>query len=72
MNADDKAVVDITLRLTLRRGWWTNPDKWDWTDLLDLDGSEDVEVIAYEGVRQIFADGSVMEAEVIAYPEDVG
>ena len=62
MNYNDKAVVDITLRLTLRRGWWTNPDKWDWTTLLDLDGSEDAEVIAYEGVRRIFADGSVMEA----------
>jgi len=63
MNYDDKAVVDITLRLTLRRGFWTNPDKWRWVDLLDLDPSEDVEVIAYEGVRRIFADGSVMEAQ---------
>jgi len=63
MNYDDKCVVDITLRLTLRRGFWKNPDEWRWADLLDLDPSEDVEVTAYRGVRWIFADGSVMEAE---------
>ena len=62
MNYNDKAVVDVTLRLTLRRGFWSDPDKWLWTELLDLDPSEDVEVIAYKGVRRIFADGSVMEA----------
>ena len=64
MNADDKAVVDITLRLTLRRGYWTNPDTWDWMGLLGLSDhhGEDVSVLEYKGVSRIFADGSVMEA----------
>ena len=57
----DYDVVDITLRLTLRRGHWSHVDDWDWTDLLGLEGSENVEVTAHEGVRRIFDDGSVME-----------
>jgi hypothetical protein len=65
MNADDKDVVDITLRLTLRRGVWTTPDKWDWTDLLDLEGSEIVEVTGYKPVQRIYADGSVLKAEYV-------
>ena len=63
MNADDRDVVDITLRLTLRRGVWSNPDKWDWTDLLGLEGSEAAEVTDYEPVKRIHADGSVSWAD---------
>ena len=58
---DDLLVMDITLRLTLRGDYWSSPEKWDWTDLLDLEGSENVEVTACEGIRRIFPDGSTIE-----------
>ena len=58
---DDLLVTDVTLRLTLRGDYWSSPENWDWTDLLDLEGSENVEVLASKGIRRIFPDGSVLE-----------
>ena len=50
-------------RLSLRRGYWSRPDEWDWMDLLGLEGSENVEVTAYKGIHRAFPDGSTMEYE---------
>lgn len=62
---DDRLVTDVTLRLTLRGDYWSSPENWDWTDLLDLEGSENVEVLASKGIRRIFPDGSVLEFEEV-------
>ena len=58
---DDILVTDVTLRLTIRGDYWSNLENWDWTSLLDLEGSENVEVLASKGIRRIFPDGSVLE-----------
>ena len=63
MGEGEQDVVDITLRLSLRRGYWSRPDEWDWMDLLGLEGSENVEVTAYKGIHRAFPDGSTMEYE---------
>ncbi len=60
---NDRLVTDVTLRLTLRGDYWSSPEKWDWTDLLDLEGSENVEVTASKRIRRIFPDGSTLEME---------
>ena len=61
MGEGEQDVVDITLRLTLRHGYWSRPDGWNWIDLLGLEGSENVEVTANKGIRWVFPDGSTME-----------
>ena len=33
---DDLLVTDITLRLTLRGDYWSSPEKWDWTGVIQL------------------------------------
>ena len=58
---DDILVTDVTLRLTIRGDYWSNLENWDWTSLLDLEGSENVEVLASKGIRRIFPDGSTIE-----------
>ncbi len=63
MGEGEQDVVDITLRLTLRHGYWSRPDGWNWIDLLGLEGSENVEVTAYKGIHRAFPDGSTMEYE---------
>ena len=63
MSEGEQDVVDITLRLSLRHGYWSRPDGWDWIDLLGLEGSENVEVTAYKGICRVFSDGSRMENE---------
>lgn len=37
--------TDITLRLTLRRGWWSSPNDWNWAELLDLAPTEECEIV---------------------------